>query len=409
MSNSRPSAPHLQVSQTSLQDALRRALRDEGGRAAVRVAPGAQPEAQRLVFALLREASDVKGGSLLEITPDDWLLTELPSFEAGKLQALLGKILGEGSVSLLPLPASKNQLAALLHASRLPQFLEVPAAELVSPLDLDARLDKVNLAQIYRRQSIVGIADARLPRLVFQRLARERSGLQQLLGALAEDRALLRHAEAHIQKRVLEALGDEGTRKSIMGGGPIAPLFLDLPPALLPAMSQEANDAPLPAAAPALYATLSLHDAISISNLAIRRDALHQEAWGIAISGLSASALGLVDMDALPADWLILDWSPALEDTQAVKALRRIDRTRLILDGCNGEAALTWGLSQGIQLYGGPWIEDIIAAGRMEQCSEAELCLRSECRARGLATSPSGRLGCYKPLLLESVFPERGS
>ena len=409
MSNSRSSPPHLQVSQTSLQDALRRALRDEGGRAAVRVAPGARPEAQRLVFALLREASDVKGGSLLEITPDDWLLTELPSFEAGKLQALLGKILGEGSVKLLPLPASKNVLAGLLHASRLPQFLEVPAAELVSPLGLDARLDKINLAQIYRRQNIVGIADGRLPRLVFQRLARERSGLQQILGSLAEDRALLRHAEAQIQKRVLEALGDEGARKSLMGGGPIAPLFLDLPPELLPAMSPEGNDTSFPAATPALYATLSLHDAISVSNLASRREALHQEAWGIAISGLSASALSLVDMDALPADWLILDWSPALEDTQALKALRRVDRVRLILDGCNGEAALSWGLSQGIHLYGGPWIEDVIAAGRMEHCSEAELCLRSECRARGLATSPSGRLGCHKPLLLEAVLPERGS
>jgi len=409
MSNSRSSPPHLQVSQTSLQDALRRALRDEGGRAAVRVAPGARPEAQRLVFALLREASDVKGGSLLEITPDDWLLTELPSFEAGKLQALLGKILGEGSVKLLPLPASKNVLAGLLHASRLPQFLEVPAAELVSPLGLDARLDKINLAQIYRRQNIVGIADGRLPRLVFQRLARERSGLQQILGSLAEDRALLRHAEAQIQKRVLEALGDEAARKSLMGGGPIAPLFLDLPPELLPAMSPEGNDTSFPAAAPALYATLSLHDAISISNLASRREALHQEAWGIAISGLSASALSLVDMDALPADWLILDWSPALEDTQALKALRRVDRARLILDGCNGEAALTWGLSQGIHLYCGPWIEDVVAASRMEHCSEAELCLRSECRARGLATSPSGRLGCHKPLLLEAVLPERSS
>ena len=409
MSNSRSSPPQLQVSQTSLQDALRRALRDEGGRAAVRVAPGARPEAQRLVFALLRETSDVKGGSLLEITPNDWLLTELPSFEAGKLQALLGKILGEGSVKLLPLPASKNVLAGLLHASRLPQFLEVPAAELVSPLGLDARLDKINLAQIYRRQNIVGIADGRLPRLVFQRLARERSGLQQILGSLAEDRALLRHAEAQIQKRVLEALGDEAARKSLMGGGPIAPLFLDLPPELLPAMSPEGNDTSFPAAAPALYATLSLHDAISISNLASRREALHQEAWGIAISGLSVSALSLVDMDALPADWLILDWSPALEDTQALKALRRVDRARLILDGCNGEAALTWGLSQGIHLYCGPWIEDVVAASRMEHCSEAELCLRSECRARGLATSPSGRLGCHKPLLLEAVLPERGS
>ncbi|MCA3364899.1 MAG: hypothetical protein INF79_04700 [Roseomonas sp.] len=406
MSIARPSIPNMPASQSSLQDSLRRALRDEAGRAALRVSPGTQPEAQRLVFALLREAADVKGGSLLEISPDDWLVTELPSLEAGKLQTLLGKILGNSAVQLLPLPASKPMLVGLLSAARLPQFLEVPAAELISPLGLHARLDKLNLAQVYRRQSIVGITDAMLPRLIFQRLALDKTALQLHLGSLAEDRALLRHTQSLLQKHVLEALGDEGTRKSLMGGGPIAPLLLDLPPDLLPSTPGETEQDPQPAAAPALYATLSLHEAISISNLATRREALRQEAWGIAISGLSVSALSLVEADALPVDWLILDWSPALEDTQALRALRRIDQARVILDGCDGEAALSWGLSQGIHLYGGPWIEDIIAAGRMEYCSEAARCLRSECRARGLATSPFDRLGCHNHLLLEAVLPE---
>ena len=183
MSNPRTSAANLPSSQTSLQDALRRALRDEGGRAAVRVSPGTQPEAQRLVFALLREAVDVKGGSLLEITPDDWLLTELPSFEAGKLQVLLRKILGDTAVQLLPLPASKSILTGLLNAARPPQFLEVPTAELVSPLGLHASLDRLTLAQVYRRQSIVGITGAALPRLVFQRLGLDKTALQQHLDA----------------------------------------------------------------------------------------------------------------------------------------------------------------------------------------------------------------------------------
>ncbi len=236
MPSPRPAPPELQLSQTSLQDAVRRALRDEAGRAAVRVSPGPRPEAQRLVFALLREAVDVKGGSLVEIAADDWLLTELPSFEAGKLQALLGQILDETAVQLLPLPASKAMLIGLLNSARLPQFLEVAAAEPISPLGLDGRLDRINLPQVYRRQSIVGITDAELPKLVFQRLALDQTVLRQHLGRMAGDRALLSHAKSLLQKRVLEALGDEGTRKSLMGGGPIAPLLLDLPPELLPPM-----------------------------------------------------------------------------------------------------------------------------------------------------------------------------
>ncbi len=406
MPSPRPAPPELQLSQTSLQDAVRRALRDEAGRAAVRVSPGPRPEAQRLVFALLREAVDVKGGSLVEIAADDWLLTELPSFEAGKLQALLGQILDETAVQLLPLPASKAMLIGLLNSARLPQFLEVAAAEPISPLGLDGRLDRINLPQVYRRQSIVGITDAELPKLVFQRLALDQTVLRQHLGRMAGDRALLSHAKSLLQKRVLEALGDEGTRKSLMGGGPIAPLLLDLPPELLPPMPADAEEDPEPAASPGLYATLSVDEALTVKNLAVRRKALRQGAWGIAVSGLSASALALVEPDALPADWLVLDWSPGLDDTQVLKALRRLDEARVILDGCDSVAALSWGLSQGIHLYAGPWIEELITASRMDHCSEAARCLRSECRARGLATSPSERLGCHKPLLLEGVLPE---
>jgi len=55
----------------------------------LRVFPGAAREAQRLVFALLREAADIKGGSLIEIMPNDWLLTELPDPEAERLRKLL--------------------------------------------------------------------------------------------------------------------------------------------------------------------------------------------------------------------------------------------------------------------------------------------------------------------------------
>jgi hypothetical protein len=401
--------PELQLGQTPLQDALRRALRDEPGRVALRLSPGAQPEAQRLVFALLREETDIKGGSLVEIAPNDWLLTELPAFEAGKLQALLGRILGEAAVQLLPLPASRGHLIQLMNAAREPHFLQVPAVEVVSSLGLEDRLGRLNLHQVYRRQSIVGITGSNLPRLVFQRLGLDAAALRQHLGGIVDDRSLLRHAKSLLQKRLLEALGDEGTRKSLMGSGPIAPLLLDLPPDLLPHLPDAADAAAQQAVAPALYATLSLHEAISINNLATRREALRQEAWGIAISGLSASALTLIEVDALPADLLILDWSPDLEAPQAAKALRRIDQTRLVLDGCDGEAALSWGISQGIFLYGGPWIEEIIAAARMDHCAEAARCLRSECRARGLATSPTDRLGCHRPMLLETVLPENQS
>jgi len=405
MSNSRMPASNPHRSQTSMQDAVRRAMRDEAGRAALRVSPGRRPESQRLVFALLREVADVKGGSLLEITPEDWLLTELPYPEAGRLQAMLARILGEGEVNLLPFPESKSVLAGLLNAPRMPQFLELPAAEPVSLSGYDGLLDRLNLSHVFRRQSIVSISDPSMPKLIFQRLSLDTLALQQAMASFSEDRALLSHGQSFLQKSLLEALGDEGTRQSVLGGGLIAPLFIDLSPELLPSPQASPYGDDEPANARALYATLPLHEAVTLGNLGARREALSREAWGIAVSGLCATALTLVDAEILPVDWLILHWSSSLEDTGPLKALRRLEPDRLILDGCDGETALAWGLSQGIQLYSGPWIEEVIAAGRMDGCSKAALCTRAECRARGLATSPSGRLGCHMPHLLEAVLP----
>ena len=398
-------ASNPQRSQTSMQDALRRAMRDEAGRAALRVSPGRQPESQRLVFALLRDVANVKGGSLLEITPEDWLLTELPSHEAVRLQAMLVRILGEGAADLLPFPESKPVLAGLLTAPKMPQFLDLPPAEPVSLTGFDSQLDRLNLAQVFRRQSIVGISDPSMPKLVFQRLTLDGLSLQHAMAPYSEDRALLSHARSLMQKSLLEALGDEGTRTSVLGGGPIAPLLIDLSSELVPSPQTSIYDTTEPATARALYATLPLHEAVTLGNLAARREALSREAWGIAVSGLCATTLTLVDAEILPVDWLILNWSPTLENSGPLKALRRLEADRLILDGCDGEAALAWGLSRGIQLYGGPWIEDIVAAGRMDGCSKAALCTRAECRARGLATSPSGRVGCHMPHLLEAVLP----
>jgi hypothetical protein len=63
-------------------------------------------------------------------------------------------------------------------------------------------------------------------------------------------------------------------------------------------------------------------------------------------------------------------------------------------------------LGLGIQHYGGPWVEDLVAARRMNLCPEAQHCTRAECRNRGLAAAASGRMGCHMPHLLEAVLPK---
>ena len=394
------------TSPASITEALRRAMRPRDGRAALRVAPGHQPELQRIIFCLLRETADLKGGSLLEIAPEDWLLTEAPTPEAERLHALISKLLPESQVQLLPLPQSMAVLGGLLGAVPAPKFLDLPAPAPVSLLGLEARLGRINLAQVVARRSYVTLSAQGDPALRLQRLALDTAALRRALGNYAEDPSLLRHAQSDLQEKLLAALGEPESRTGLLGGALAAPLLVDMQAALLPEVSENNVDAREAATSTALYATLALHEAISLENLAARRAFLKRDAWGIAITGLSAAALPLLNLQALPADFLLLEWCEELMERTSAKLFARLDPSRLILDACDGDAAISFGLGLGIQHYGGPWVEDLVAARRMNLCPEAQRCTRAECRNRGLAAAASGRMGCHMPHLLEAVLPK---
>jgi hypothetical protein len=390
-------------SQASIEEGLRRAMRPAPGRAAVRVAPGPEPGLQRIIFAVLRDVAQVKGGTILELASGDWLLTEAPMPEAEGLSKLIGKLVPAGDIDLLPLPKSKAVLAGYLEAA--PALLELPMQEGPSPFGLETRLAQLNPGAMFLRRSYVSFNRVGSPILSLQRLALDDATLRKVLDPYSRDEALLRHAKTTLDNDLLEALGQDGRRNALMGGAPAAPLLIDMPPALLPVPSAAEGEPRDPAATMALYATLALHEAISLEDLSTRREALQRDAWGIAISGLSADALSLVNVQALPADWIILEWSTELEEKTSLKLLGQLDPTRIILDGCKSQSAVVFGLGLGIACFGGPMIEDLVAAARMDSCPKAMLCTRAECRARGLATSPSGRIGCHLPHLLEAVLP----
>ncbi len=352
---------------------------------------------------MLRDVAQVKGGTILNLSSGEWLLTEAPMPEAEGLAKLIGKLVPEGDIELLPLPQSKAVLAGYLEAA--PTLLELPMREGPSPFGLETRLAQLDPSAVFLRRSYVSFNRVGAPTLSLQRLALDEAALRQVLGTYADDKSLLRHAKTTLDSALLEALGQDGRRNALMGGAPAAPLLIDMPPALLPVPRAAEGEPRDPAATMALYATLALHEAISLEDLSTRREALQRDAWGIAISGLTAEALSLVNIQALPADWIILEWSTELEEKTSLKLLGQLDPARIILDGCKNQQAIAFGVSLGIARFGGPLIEDLVAAARMDFCAMAMHCTRAECRARGLATSPSGRIGCHLPHLLEAVLP----
>jgi hypothetical protein len=79
-----------------------------------------------------------------------------------------------------------------------------------------------------------------------------------------------------------------------------------------------------------------------------QRASLARHGWALALGGLSAGLLRLIDPAALDADLLRLRWSSALP-----ASLPPLDPARLVLTGCEGQEALSWGRAQGIARFEG--------------------------------------------------------
>ncbi len=377
-------------------EALRRALRGPPGRVALRLPAPPDPARRRVALALLAEAGRPRGGTVLETAAGDLLLTEADPPEADRAANTLARLLG-AAPEHLPLPDSQDILLALPAPS--PAAARPPAP--VPAAGIEALADALPLPALLRREPVLHIAPQSPRRLSLVRLRLDAAALAPQLGAAAADPDLLRHAADRLRARLPALLAAPEGRAALLGLSAPVPLLLDLPAALLPDPPPAEGEPP---AAPALFAALAAHEALADSVVA-RRLALRQAGWGIAVRGLDAPALALLSPEALPADLLLLDWSPALAGRGPAAALRRAAPARLVLDRCDGPEALEWGLSAGIARFAGPWIDALAAATRMAACAHASGCTRADCAARAAATTAEGRAGCADPALLGAVLP----
>ncbi|MBW6400170.1 hypothetical protein KPL78_20085 [Roseomonas sp. HJA6] len=379
-------------------DAIRRTLRGPPGRLALRLAAPAMPARRRVALALLEEAGRPRGGTVLETAEGDLLLTEAASVDGTRVADLLEGLLG-AAVERLDLPEGAARLLAL------PGLAPAAPAQAVAPsaTGIEALADAAPLPALLRRDGVLYIARGAPQRLALLRLRLPVAAVAPHLGPAAQDGDVARHARDRLRGRLLAALAEPARRDGLLGAMPPVPLLIDLPLALLPELPAPAAEEE-PAPAPALVATLSVGEAMT-DGLAERRAALRQAGWGLAVRGLNATRLALLAPEALPADLLLLRWSPALADRAAASALRRVDPARLVLTGCDGSPALEWGFGLGIARFAGPWIDTLMAAKRMAACAHATACTRTACAARARAATTEGRQGCADRALLAGLLP----
>ena len=333
------------------------ALPGAAGRVALRLLPEGRlagpPPRRRLIRALLQDAADTAGGAVFETTAGEMLLLGAMAGAARRVVAVLaGLNAGAPPPQLWVLPQDGAALLAWASGARI-AAAEVPAPLPLAPAGLaglEARLDALPADRVLCHRASVqpGVQPGAAPTGRGRRLRLSRSLLMAELGPLAEEADVLAHAADRLAGRLLPALA--AWAQDLPGWR-----LLPLPRSGLSALPRRPG-LPPPGEAPGRFGVLPLTAAADPALPALRQ-ALAGRGWGLALDGLEAAALALVEPAGLPADLILLRWSPALEDRASLAALRAMPPDRLVLTGCDGPAALGWAARRGLAGVTGPAVE----------------------------------------------------
>jgi hypothetical protein len=325
-----------------LLPAVQRTIPGPPGRVALRLLPEGRlagpPPHRRLVRALLQDAAEAGGGTVIDTTTGEMLLLGTMAGAAQRVLAVLAALAPEAPPPRLwSLPGDAAPLLAWAATAGIASPAPAGPPASAGLAALDARMDALPADRVLCHRGLVQPGAAVPGR--GRRLRLSRGALMAELGPLAADSAVLAHAADRLAGRLLPAL---------------AVWARDLPGWRLLPMAH--RSLPPPAVVPGLFGVLPLA-ATADPALTERRRAMAGRGWGLALEGMDAAALALVRPAGLPADLVLLRWSPALEDGASLAALRDMPPERLMLTGCDGPAALAWAARRGVAAATGPAVE----------------------------------------------------
>ena len=280
----------------------------------------------------------------------------------------------------------------------------LPSKGVVGSVQAQSGVSEQALAPIYREVSFS------IPALE----ARIRAG-----GQASADPFLFRHLAARLDRRMLDVLRQELGSASPLDlaadrgrGASASPLHLNLTlPGVLSDQFARLTAACRDAGAP-LGVEVSLIEACAdIDAFATARRTIREAGMTLVLDGVSHLSLLLARPAALCPDLLKLDWSPRMTDLgeeearQVRLALQDFGIQRVVLHRAETEAALRWGLAQGIRRFQGRHVDAMLAASRILHCPSSSRCTLRQCIERASATGPAGRAGCENTALLDAGAP----
>ncbi|WP_149538953.1 hypothetical protein [Siccirubricoccus phaeus] len=341
----RPAAP------APLLPPLARLLPRLDGRMALVVPPlgalAGSAARRRMACTLLAEAAEAGSGQVFETLDGSLLLLGgLPRLVRRAAESL-GALAGAPPAAPWLLPRDAPALLAWAERALVPPQPPAAPAALPGLAGLDALLGRLAPEKLLRSRKLQrpqpGRGGGAAPSMAGLRLRLSRPALAAALGRPGADPDLLRHAEDRLAARLLPSL-------AAWAGDFPGLWLLPLPRAALRAGVE------LPPGRAGLHGVLPL-PALAASGFGAVRQLLADAGWGLALLGPDAAALPGFDLAALPADLLLLRWTPALEDRAPLAALRRADPSRLVLTAADGPAALEFAARLGLAALSGPVLE----------------------------------------------------
>ncbi len=140
------------------------------------------------------------------------------------------------------------------------------------------------------------------------------------------------------------------------------------------------------------------------------RDTLRRAGHKVLIDGLSPVTLRLLDVRRLAPDYAKVLWNADLaseetaDKTAAFAAeVKAVGPERVVLARCDTEAAVLWGLENGIRVFQGRFIDAVLGTVTMDACPASAECSLSQCAGRRSAVAGSGRTACPNPPGLDAV------
>ncbi|MDP9096558.1 MAG: EAL domain-containing protein [Pseudomonadota bacterium] len=230
-------------------------------------------------------------------------------------------------------------------------------------------------------------------------------------GHVTADPFLFRHLIAKLDIFMLAATtGDlDHDRPMLAGvreGGMFLHVNMSLEAVMSPAFTQLEEAAARSSARIAVE--IAMLETFADTDLFVRARARVQQAgFKLILDDVSHHALLVTRPASLGFDWLKLDWSRQLLQTNETidRVIRDIDPAKVILQKADTEDAVRWGLARGIRRFQGRHTDAILAAGRLAICPAASACSLRKCIERESAATQAGRVGCRNFPLLDTSVP----